>query len=610
MTFGLNILGDRGLNNEEVRNKAAAMGANYHLVMNNPELARLVQPTCRRGLIYRKHHNDDNAQDRQDAISFVRERHAEAPPGALLYIGNEPWATEKLAGWTYQAMDECERLGRRGVILNFSTGNPEPIDWQRFHYVLERAYVKKHLLGLHEYEDVDWRKNYPWHVGRLRVPFEIMGSRMPETIITELGACIGYQPLRGYRWASSMSDGKYAGSLVEIAREVYTPRNVSALIFAVTREDPADDWQTFNPTAPVLQTLAAYNQSVIVINTPPSPIADNDGRWTPVYASANGVATNVRSTPKAAGATNKVGLIGKNTPISIILDNTAAIAEGTAFWRPVKLASGVIGWARDDVFTHDLVTWYIRELNVSGTLNIRAAATTTAKVLIALPDGIEIGTSVPETPIYADGYQWARVHTSTIVGWVALVREEWEDQFLVEPPPPPEDQVVLERVPYASQWGYPSERTGLCGPASVWMVAFYDRKLRSIAMPVEITVESIANYIGLGKSDFLNMAQLQTALWAYGVHSEHTRELTVDRIEQEIDLGNPVIVLLDYGHIKQRQDKSFTRGHILVAVGYDDENVIFHDPDYTGAAGNRQKGAGRRRWQRTSNRGARTFNPP
>ena len=267
MSIGLNILGDRGLSNENIVAAASRLNAKYHVVMDNAQLAAMLHGVNGCQVIYRMHANDDNAHAKTDPVLFVQQRHSQAPVGTLLYLGNEPGATQQLADWTLAAMKECDRLGRKGVILNFSTGNPEPEDWLKFKPVLQYAVDNGHILGLHEYFDVDWRKDYPYHVGRFLKIAEL-GLPVPKIVITEIGAVIGYVPDRGYRWADRMTDGHYGGVLVELDREIYNPLNMDVCVFAYTNDSSDDDWHTFHPRDTVMGILAEYVPEKPVINVP------------------------------------------------------------------------------------------------------------------------------------------------------------------------------------------------------------------------------------------------------------------------------------------------------------------------------------------------------
>lgn len=322
MSIGLNILGDRGVPTEHIVSEVAQLRANYHLVMDNPGLAAAVQPHCKKALIYRKHHNDDNAQDKQDPASFVQERHAVAPPGAYLYLGNEPWATQKLADWTMAAMQECDRLGRKGVILNFSTGNPQPADIPIFKPCLRYARQHRHLFGIHEYFDVDWRRDYPWHVGRVEMWYAALGSEMPDVVVTEVGCCVGFNPLRGYLWGGAMNEQSYGTALADLSQQVYLPFGIDATIFARTSDNPNDDWHTFNPRGQVFTLVSEYNRSETV--TQPNYGTKTQG----VVVLVNATAVNVRPNPSTNG-----------TPLGQLLGG-----EEIAYWTQPQNTWWQIEW--------------------------------------------------------------------------------------------------------------------------------------------------------------------------------------------------------------------------------------------------------------------------
>lgn len=288
--IGLNILGDRGVSEQEIVNAASMMRASYYVVMNNPSLAAKIQSLGFTTVIYREQNDDDNAQDRTDPVEFVRRRHQLAPQGAAIYLGNEPYPTVKLATWTLAAMQECDRLNRRGVILNFSTGNPSRNVWSTFDAVIAYAFAHGHILGLHEYFDVNWRKDYTYHVGRFLDVFSAFGRSVPKIVITELGCCVGFEPHRGYKWNGSMTDAAYGGALNEIANMVYTPYNVDACIFAYGSS--SDDWGTFKPEPKVVEIVSANNVQSNPISQPIDGIVS--------YTAAS--ITNIRSQPATSSA--------------------------------------------------------------------------------------------------------------------------------------------------------------------------------------------------------------------------------------------------------------------------------------------------------------------
>lgn len=221
------------------------------------------------------------------------------------------------------------------------------------------------------------------------------------------------------------------------------------------------------------------------------------------------------------------------------------------------------------------------EVALAYGITLRARPSTGGMIIRSLVEGERV--TVYEQPsIWRDGYYWLRVHTTAGEdGWAV---QWYNQQDVFKPYVAPTNRVLLN-VPYASQWGWPSARTGMCGPASAWMIAAADRTRRSVKMPAEITVDSIADWIGLKGSAFSSMADVRNALVAYGVYALRTLDLTIARIKQEIDAGRPVIALGQYSHLSQRSDKTFGGGHILVVVGYDDASIICNDPDYPGSSG-------------------------
>lgn len=164
-------------------------------------------------------------------------------------------------------------------------------------------------------------------------------------------------------------------------------------------------------------------------------------------------------------------------------------------------------------------------------------------------------------------------------GWVAM-------QFLT-PVEQDTHRVVIARVPYSSEFGWEAGWTALCGETSLYMLLEYDRLLKNVLLPPEITPLSIAHYLGKGAKDFTSLQELNKAGNAYGVDVTLVTA-TIDPIgviQECIDAQHPMIVLLDYSKLPSRWDKGFSGGHILVVVGYSDQSVVCHDPDASNATG-------------------------
>lgn len=123
--LGLNIVGDRGYPDDLVLALIQKLNSAYCVVINNAMLATKAQHFTT--VIYRRKlslgedsNNDDSAHMHSDPISFLHDRHTETPPGALLYLTNEPGrgTLKQLNDWTLACMEEAEKLGRQVVFFN------------------------------------------------------------------------------------------------------------------------------------------------------------------------------------------------------------------------------------------------------------------------------------------------------------------------------------------------------------------------------------------------------------------------------------------------------------------------------------------------------------
>ncbi len=263
--LGLHILGDRGLSVDAIADEVRQLNARYHVVMNNSGLAARLLP-LNTSIIYR-HWPDDNLHETAEPRAHVRMVDKIAPKGCLLYLGNEPARStlSTLNTWTIAALDECERLGRRGVILNFSTGSPEPNDWETLRGCVERAHAGDHLLGLHQYFDRQVTLSFPWHVGRERDARAAFGGKTPRIVITELGCAVGYDPYKG--WRTALTDDAYTAELT-LAADHYFAQEIHACLFALCSADDRQ-WGTFVPSARVLAGMARANSAAGRSPAPP-----------------------------------------------------------------------------------------------------------------------------------------------------------------------------------------------------------------------------------------------------------------------------------------------------------------------------------------------------
>lgn len=345
MTFGFHILGDQGTHVSHAVDVATQVSAKYHVILNHPEMASAVMATGAT-VIYRRwkrdlggNNGDDSAHLHYEPRHFVRLLDAEAPPGCLLYLGNEPDASDlaRLNAWTIAALEECERLGRKGVILNFATGNPERAGWPLLRGAVEKAAAGGHLLGLHEYFDNSVQKDYPHHVGRHEALYALF-DRVPEIVITEIAHVEKFDPHTGWRKVG-MTLEKYRDELRQ-ALEIYNRHGIHACLFALVPED-TKPWGSFAPTLPLLEEISKLNAlpvaqppveepPVVIPNIPKPTTGRIPGRLLQVPQNY----VNMRSQPNGA-------ILGQIRPGDALHFYPGSLANG---WVYVEKDGGPEGW--------------------------------------------------------------------------------------------------------------------------------------------------------------------------------------------------------------------------------------------------------------------------
>lgn len=311
--------------------------------------------------------NDDDVQDTfENAAGFVDYLNSLAPTGAALYLGNEPkgnWG--KLAVWTIAALNRCDQLGRVGVALNLSYGNPEPEVWRgELKPVLDRLANTKHILGLHEYWTPGTLGNGYWTnrwVGN--IPYSV------KVAITELGA-LGWNEDRtdlnarkGWRLLPNYPANKYAAEIrVVIDAYLKQPNFIGACIFS------AGNWHGCETGKDLYDELEAYKVGVTMPETtPPLPAGYGTKLVNGTMTLMNATAVNFRKLPSASAAVAGTSFKGG--------ESVNYWSQSSAGWWKVE-RGGVIGYVSaeyakpvdgvvDDVDPFPPVTIPLPELDLS-----------------------------------------------------------------------------------------------------------------------------------------------------------------------------------------------------------------------------------------------------
>lgn len=220
-----------GLSDDEVLAITAKLRPEFTTVTSRPTLAReLIKQGVK--VIYRRWPDDGaNANNfLTNPEGFVDWVAAEAPPGAILSLPNEPGgATRELGQATFRALQRATEIGRVCAFGNFATGNPEPYDWRNFSAAMEFAYVNGHILVLHEYWYPEPLTDYPYHVGRFLEVYKQFGTRVPRIVMGEIGYAKGYDPYQG--WYGNIPPDEMAKHL-RVVHSLYKKYNIAYCVFS------------------------------------------------------------------------------------------------------------------------------------------------------------------------------------------------------------------------------------------------------------------------------------------------------------------------------------------------------------------------------------------
>ncbi len=111
---------------------------------------------------------------------------------------------------------------------------------------------------------------------------------------------------------------------------------------------------------------------------------------------------------------------------------------------------------------------------------------------------------------------------------------------------------LIEGIPFFKQDAHQ------CGPAAMASVLNY----RGIDVSPEEIIKAIYSKGALGTLDFDMVLYAERR----GLKADKYRG-TLENLQQNIDLSNPLIALVDYGFLNYRRD------HFMVVLGYDENHI-------------------------------------
>lgn len=156
---------------------------------------------------------------------------------------------------------------------------------------------------------------------------------------------------------------------------------------------------------------------------------------------------------------------------------------------------------------------------------------------------------------------------------------------------PEQTNRIMVDVPYVSQFGTDAPFTHDDGPAALLMILkWYAQSNPDSATASRVraaTVQDVSIQAGMtAESNFVTISGLLNAANDYKLPVEFCRNISRERMFEELDNDRPVLVLVDFD--KLRPDLDFIGGHTTVLVAYDAENVILYDP-HNGSSSSEEK---------------------
>ncbi len=120
------------------------------------------------------------------------------------------------------------------------------------------------------------------------------------------------------------------------------------------------------------------------------------------------------------------------------------------------------------------------------------------------------------------------------------------------------------------------EKNNDCGPACVAMLL--------LAQGQEVRTDDVYAASSVMADLPLRFDQVEAAAAHYGLTLTSRRDLSLQTIRDYIDQGTPVIALIKYQYLPDRQGQGTTGGHFVLVVGYDDAagEIVINDPYYWG----------------------------
>jgi len=109
-----------------------------------------------------------------------------------------------------------------------------------------------------------------------------------------------------------------------------------------------------------------------------------------------------------------------------------------------------------------------------------------------------------------------------------------------------------------------------CGASAVQAILYY--------YGIEIREDKLISKLNTNSEEGTNINRIEKLFKEYNLKTKSQQLMTIDDLKSYIDKNIPVIICIQAWGDKNKDYSSYDNGHYVIAVGYDDKNIICEDP--------------------------------
>lgn len=550
--FGLNVLAQPGIDRAALLKYVDRAKPVMMVVMDDTALAQQIRAASPKTLVVHRtyHQADSRWHEVVTPKEFLDAHKPTAVNGVVCAVYNEPSGAGLFAAstWIEQLIAQCP-IDMTLALPHMAVGNPseDEILAGKFDRILKSICGSRHYLALHEYFVTDPLAETPYYCGRFTFwqrRARQLGLPAPKIIITEHGRDVGGGVKDGWR-DTGWSEDQYFARLVQ-ARELYKPHGIPVAVYCYGAGF-SQRWQSFNieGATTLLDKMAEYEETM---PTTPDIPAPTDGGVKATLTKIPKDFINVRQQPNG----NDAGDLLVGDVVTYYPD--APVVAGGAQWvyqtplepieRPTGRQNAALGW-------------------------------------VSLQDGGVVFEKVIDPPVEPPTEETVKLKVSEVDAMIAA--NEQALAILRGAKLPGDGTKMLLDMPYVSQLGKDADsHNNDCLVADLLMCDRFLKKAKTGVEPDLPTVDMIvpATPLAGNPSALLTFNDGIALAKRLGFKVAYQSGMKPDAIRKSLDIGAPVIALVDYAKYNPAGKPI---PHFMVISGYDGDAFITQDSYLMGA---------------------------